>query len=48
MTHTRIIVTHYGGPEALHVLEEECPVELTRFDGGFTAFAHTSNSSPFS
>jgi NADPH:quinone reductase-like Zn-dependent oxidoreductase len=23
--HTRIIVTHYGGPDALRVLEEECP-----------------------
>jgi len=23
--HTRIIVTHYGGPGALEVLEEECP-----------------------
>jgi NADPH:quinone reductase-like Zn-dependent oxidoreductase len=23
--HTRVIVTHYGGPDALHVLEEECP-----------------------
>jgi NADPH:quinone reductase-like Zn-dependent oxidoreductase len=23
--HTRIIVTHYGGPNALQVLEEECP-----------------------
>jgi NADPH:quinone reductase-like Zn-dependent oxidoreductase len=23
--HTRIIVTRYGGPEALQVLEEECP-----------------------
>jgi NADPH2:quinone reductase len=23
--HTRIIVTNYGGPDALHVLEEECP-----------------------
>jgi len=23
--HTRIIVTHYGGPEALQVIEEECP-----------------------
>jgi NADPH:quinone reductase-like Zn-dependent oxidoreductase len=23
--HTRIIVTHYGGPETLQVLEEECP-----------------------
>src|SRR5499425_1550064 len=23
--HTRIIVTHYGGPDALQVLEEECP-----------------------
>lgn len=25
MKHTRIIVTHYGGPEALQVLDEECP-----------------------
>jgi NADPH:quinone reductase len=25
MRHTRIIVTHYGGPDALQVLEEECP-----------------------
>jgi len=25
MKHTRIVVTHYGGPEALQVLEEECP-----------------------
>jgi len=25
MTHTRIIVTRYGGPEALQVVEEECP-----------------------
>src|SRR5262249_7272710 len=23
--HARIIVTHYGGPDALRVLEEECP-----------------------
>jgi NADPH:quinone reductase len=23
--HTRVVVTHYGGPEALQVLEEECP-----------------------
>jgi NADPH:quinone reductase-like Zn-dependent oxidoreductase len=23
--HTRIMVTHYGGPDALQVLEEECP-----------------------
>jgi NADPH:quinone reductase-like Zn-dependent oxidoreductase len=23
--HTRIIVTHYGGPDALQVMEEECP-----------------------
>jgi NADPH:quinone reductase len=23
--HTRIIVSHYGGPDALEVLEEECP-----------------------
>ena len=25
MKHTRVIVTHYGGPDALQVLEEECP-----------------------
>lgn len=25
MRHTRIIVTHYGGPEALQVVQEECP-----------------------
>jgi len=25
VTHTRIIVTHYGGPDALRVIEEECP-----------------------
>jgi NADPH:quinone reductase-like Zn-dependent oxidoreductase len=25
MKHTRIIVTRYGGPEALQVVEEECP-----------------------
>ncbi len=25
MNHHRIIVTHYGGPDALQVLEEECP-----------------------
>lgn len=25
MKHTRIIVTYYGGPEALQVVEEECP-----------------------
>src|SRR5512146_748177 len=25
MRHTRIIVTHYGGPDALRVIEEECP-----------------------
>jgi NADPH2:quinone reductase len=25
MRHTRVIVTHYGGPEALRVVEEECP-----------------------
>ena len=23
--HARIIVTHYGGPDALRVVEEECP-----------------------
>jgi len=23
--HTRVIVTHYGGPDALQVVEEECP-----------------------
>jgi NADPH:quinone reductase len=25
MRNTRIVVTHYGGPEALRVVEEECP-----------------------
>src|SRR6201984_947533 len=25
MRHTRIIVTRYGGPDALQVIEEECP-----------------------
>jgi NADPH2:quinone reductase len=25
MGHTRVIVTHYGGPDALLVIEEECP-----------------------
>lgn len=25
MRHTRIIVTHYGGPDALQVVEEDCP-----------------------
>src|SRR5262245_26244813 len=25
MRRTRIIVTHYGGPDALSVVEEECP-----------------------
>src|SRR5512132_4288808 len=25
MKHTRIVVTHYGGPDALQVREEECP-----------------------
>jgi NADPH:quinone reductase-like Zn-dependent oxidoreductase len=25
MKHTRIIVTHYGGPDSLRVVEEECP-----------------------
>ncbi len=25
MKHRRIIVTHYGGPDALQVIEEECP-----------------------
>lgn len=24
----RIVVTHYGGPEALQVLEEECPEQF--------------------
>jgi NADPH2:quinone reductase len=23
--HTRIIVTHYGGPDTLQVVQEECP-----------------------
>ena len=25
MKHTRIIVTRYGGPDALRVVEEDCP-----------------------
>ena len=25
MKHTRIIVTHYGGPDALQLIEEPCP-----------------------
>src|SRR5262245_7055215 len=25
MKHTRIVVAHYGGPDALHAVEEECP-----------------------
>jgi len=25
MRHTHIIVTHYGGPDELQVVEEECP-----------------------
>ena len=25
MQNTRIVVTHYGGPDALQVIEEECP-----------------------
>ena len=25
MKHTRVVVIHYGGPEALRVVEEECP-----------------------
>ena len=25
MRHTRVIVTHYGGPDAIRVIEEECP-----------------------
>src|SRR5690348_11534440 len=25
MKHRRIVVTHYGGPDALRVIEEECP-----------------------
>jgi len=29
MRHTRIIVTRYGGPEALRVVEEECPEPQT-------------------
>ncbi len=29
MKHTRILVTHYGGPDALQVLEEECPEPKT-------------------
>src|SRR3954454_18689614 len=29
MKHKRIIVTHYGGPEALRVIQEECPEPRT-------------------
>jgi NADPH2:quinone reductase len=29
MRHTRVIVTHYGGPDALQVTEEECPAPKT-------------------
>ena len=29
MKHTRVIVTRYGGPEALQLLEEECPEPRT-------------------
>ena len=25
MTHTRIVVSHYGGPDELHVVQEERP-----------------------
>jgi len=25
MKHTRVIVSHYGGPEELRVVEEKCP-----------------------
>src|SRR5436190_10921326 len=25
MKHSRVIVTHYGGPDALRVIEEDCP-----------------------
>src|SRR5215471_995007 len=30
MRHTRIIVTHYGSPEELRVVEEECPAPKHR------------------
>lgn len=30
MRQTRIIVTHYGGPDALQVVEEECPEPKAR------------------
>ena len=29
MQHTHIIITHYGGPDALRVVEEECPEPKT-------------------
>ena len=29
MTHTRIVVAHYGGPDELRVVEEECPEPKT-------------------
>src|ERR1700746_2038250 len=25
MTHTRVIITHYGGPDAIRGIQEECP-----------------------
>src|SRR5512135_2268402 len=25
MKHRRVVVTHYGGPDAIQVIEEECP-----------------------
>jgi hypothetical protein len=33
MKHTRIIVTRYGGPDALQVLEEERPWAVPRIFG---------------
>jgi len=42
--HTRIIVTYYGGPDALQVLEEECP-EQEKGTGYFsTSFLDLSSS----
>ncbi len=35
MRHTRIMVTHYGGPDALRVVEEECPEPRVPFTPGW-------------
>ena len=45
MKHTRIIVTYYGGPDALQVLEEECP-EQEKGTGYFSTSFRGPSSSP--